>query len=92
MLDATCAVVVERLKEREVISFILIHTGVFLTPGVASAPLDRASGGFSSPERVMTLPATFAESLAAADDQHGVSLDALSRRAPVLLVFLRHLG
>jgi hypothetical protein len=40
----------------------------------------------------MTQPPTFPESILAAHDQHGVSLDALSRRAPVLLVFLRHLG
>jgi hypothetical protein len=40
----------------------------------------------------MPQPSSLAESLAAARDQHGVSLDELSRKAPVLLVFLRHLG
>jgi hypothetical protein len=39
-----------------------------------------------------TPPVSLAEALAGAVDEHGVSLDALSRRGPVLVTFLRHLG
>jgi hypothetical protein len=34
----------------------------------------------------------FAEAITTARDQNGVSLEAISRQAPLLVVFLRHLG